>query len=172
MLPKRDGLTVLRSLRERDRELPALILSAKGQENNKVEGLRAGADDYLAKPFGLDELMARIEALLRRSGHLDTTLSFDRLTIDFDNRSVRPKGEDVQLSRKKLEILLFLVRNRARIVTREQILERVWGYAPASNARSVDFHILNLRRKLEDDPKQPRYIVTRHGLGFQFAAKE
>jgi two-component system alkaline phosphatase synthesis response regulator PhoP len=167
MLPKLDGLSVLKWLRKRQKELPVLILSARGREEEKVEGLRAGADDYLAKPFGLKELMARIEALLRRTRGPDEPFTFDEVLIDFQRRKVLKKGKEVTLSRKELEILFFLVRHRDRVVSREEILEAVWGYFASSAERAVDFHILNLRRKLEPDPGSPRHILTRHGLGFE-----
>jgi DNA-binding response OmpR family regulator len=167
MLPRLDGLSVLRWLRKRDRGLPVLVVSAKGREEEKVEGLRAGADDYLAKPFGLRELMARVEALLRRSRGPEETIPLGDLTVDFKARRVLREGREVPLSRKELEILLHLARHRDRVVSREEVLEAVWGYFASSAERAVDFHILNLRRKLEADPSAPRHIVTRHGLGFQ-----
>ena len=167
MLPRVDGLSVLRWFREHNTDVPVLILSARGQEGDKVEGLRAGADDYLAKPFGLDELIARIEALLRRIRGAEQSFTFGSIRIDFEKRKVFRDASEVVLSKKEMAILLFLVRHRNRIVSREQILSGVWGYTASSEARAVDFHLLNLRRKLEDDPKSPRHIVTRHGLGFQ-----
>jgi len=167
MLPKLDGLSVLKWLRKRSSEVPVLILSAKGREEEKVEGLRAGADDYLAKPFGLRELLARIEALLRRARGPEGPLALGEVIIDFKNRRVIRKGEEVELSKKELEVLFFLARHRDRVVSREEILSSVWGYFASSAERAVDFHILNLRRKLEVHPQRPERIVTRHGLGFQ-----
>jgi DNA-binding response OmpR family regulator len=167
MLPKLDGLSVLKWLRKRTAELPVLILSARGREEEKVEGLRAGADDYLAKPFGLKELMARVEALLRRARGPEEDFAFGEVRVDFQRRKVFRGREEVVLSRKELEVLLFLVRHRERIVRREEILDSVWGYFASSAERAVDFHILNLRKKLEPDPASPRHILTRHGVGFQ-----
>jgi DNA-binding response OmpR family regulator len=167
MLPKIDGLGVLRWLRQRSAALPVLILSVKGSEAEKVEGLRAGADDYLAKPFGLKELLARVEALLRRTGGADKTLAFGEVQIDFHRRQVTARGRKVLLSPKEMDLLFFLARNRDRAVTRDEILRGVWGHLAASAARAVDFHVLNLRRKLEPDPESPRHIVTRHGSGYQ-----
>ena len=172
MLPKLDGLTVLRWLRKKYPTLPVLIISAKGSEDEKVSGLRAGADDYLAKPFGLRELVARVEALLRRLNGGERPLKFGGLTIDCASRKVFRSGEEVRLSRKELDVLLYLARNKDRVVSREQILEGVWGYCASSAARTVDFHILNLRRKLEEDPSTPTHIVTRHGVGFQIVDGE
>jgi DNA-binding response OmpR family regulator len=167
MLPKLDGLSVLRRLRKRSAALPVLILSAKGTEEEKVEGLRAGADDYLAKPFGLKELVARIDALLRRARGVERTLTFGDVKIDLGRRKVLVKGREAALSRKELEILLFLARNEGRAVTRAEILAAVWGHFASSADRAVDFHILNLRRKLESDPEAPRHIVTRYGEGYE-----
>jgi len=168
MLPRLDGLSVLRWLRKRDRELPVLILSAKGREEDKVAGLKAGADDYLAKPFGLGELLARIEALIRRARGPVEPVAIGSITYDPVRRRVELRsGEEVELSRKELDLLAFLVRNRGRVVSREQILDAVWGHFASSAERAVDYHILNLRKKLERDPGRPRYIVTRHGLGYE-----
>ena len=170
MLPRRSGIDVLRELRAQNRTLPVLILSARGQEEDKVEGLRTGADDYLSKPFGLAELIARIEALLRRARGPEDTVSFGSITIHLDSRRVVKSGEEVELSRKELDVLFYLLHNRDRTVSREEVLRGVWGYSPSSSARSVDFHILNLRKKLEADPSAPTHLVTRHGVGFQLLA--
>ena len=170
MLPKLDGYTVLRRLRKRYADLPVLILSARGSEDEKVEGLRAGADDYLAKPFGLKELVARIEVLLRRTRGSGEELRHGDLLVRTDPPTVERDGDEVLLSRKEQEILFHLVRHRRRVVSRQELLEAAWGFDVASDERAVDFHILNLRRKLEVDPKEPRVIVTRHGLGYQFRA--
>jgi DNA-binding response OmpR family regulator len=167
MLPKLDGLSVLRQIRKRSASLPVLILSAKGREEEKVEGLRAGADDYLAKPFGLKELMARIEALLRRARGAAETVSFGDVKIDLGRRKVYVKGREAALSRKEIDILLFLARNEGRAVTRAEVLAAVWGHFASSADRAVDYHILNLRRKLERDPESPKHIVTRYGEGYE-----
>jgi DNA-binding response OmpR family regulator len=169
MLPKLDGIAVLRWLRRRLPELPVLILSARGREEDKVEGLRAGADDYLQKPFGLKELMARIEALLRRARGPDAPFTFGEVTVDFRRRKVFRAGREVVLSRKELELLFFLARRQDRVVSRDEILDGVWGHLASSAARAVDYHMLNLRRKLEKDPSRPRHLLTRHGLGYQLA---
>jgi DNA-binding response OmpR family regulator len=167
MLPKLDGLSVLRRIRKRSAALPVLILSAKGSEEEKVDDLRAGADDYLAKPFGLKELVARIDALLRRAGGAAGTVSFGDVKIDLGRRKVFVNGREAALSRKELDILLYLARNEGRAVTRAEVLAAVWGHFASSADRAVDFHILNLRRKLEPDPEAPRHIVTRHGEGYE-----
>jgi len=170
MLPKLDGLSVLRWLRKRDRELPVLILSAKGREEDKVAGLKAGADDYLAKPFGLSELLARVEALIRRARGPAEPIAIGPVTFDPVRQRVERNGEAVELSRKELDLLAYLVRNRGRVVSREQILDAVWGHFASSADRAVDYHILNLRKKLEPDPGRPQHIVTRHGLGYELVS--
>ena len=172
MLPRLDGLSVLRWLRKRTRSLPVLILSAKGREEEKVEGLRAGADDYLAKPFGLRELMARIEALLRRAGGPERTVKLGGVLLDLKSRKVYRGKLEVRLSPKEADILFLLARNPGRTVTREEILEAAWGSWSESATRAVDFHILHLRRKIEPDPANPRYILTRHGAGYELGDQD
>ena len=169
MIPRLDGLSVLRWIRKRSAALPVLIVSAKGREEEKVEGLRAGADDYLSKPFGLKELMARVEALLRRAQGPARPLVFGEVKLDFRRRKVFRRDREVELSRKELEILFYLARNRDRVASRDEILSAVWGHFASSAERAVDFHILNLRRKLEDDPSSPRHLLTHHGRGYQLA---
>ncbi|HLU49703.1 MAG TPA: response regulator transcription factor [Planctomycetota bacterium] len=167
MLPRLDGLDVLRWLRGHFAELPVLILSARGSEDEKIEGLRRGADDYLAKPFGVRELLARIEALLRRSRG-PKVLRFGDIEIDLEARSVRRGGKAVRLSRKELDVLAFLVRHRERIVSREEIHAAVWGRFDESGERQVDYHIAGVRKKLERDPRAPVHLLTHHGLGFEW----
>jgi len=167
MLPELDGLSVLRWLRRKDSSLPVLILSARGREEQKVEGLRAGADDYLAKPFGLTELTARLDALLRRARGNDASLRLGSVEIDLERSRVTREGAEVALSKKELALLMFLVRRRNQVLPREMILASVWGDISVSDARSVDYHMVNLRKKLESNPKQPEYLITRHGLGYE-----
>ncbi|MBI4604343.1 MAG: response regulator transcription factor [Planctomycetes bacterium] len=167
MLPRLDGLSVLRWLRKRSPALPVLIVSAKGREEEKVEGLVAGADDYLAKPFGLRELLARVEALLRRAGGSGESLQLGAVRLDLKLRKAFRGRKEVPLSRKEADILFYLARNRGRTVPRDEILDAVWGYTAESAARAVDFHVCHLRRKLERDPESPRHILTRHGVGYE-----
>ena len=167
MLPKLDGFEVLRWVRSRRDDLPVLILSAKGRESDKVVGLRAGADDYLAKPFGLAELMARVEALLRRARGFDRSVQLGDVELDIATGSVTKSGAPVELSRKELDILLYLLRHRGSAMSRQDILDAVWGHLPSSAERAIDFHVLNLRRKLEDAPHAPVWLVTRHGRGYE-----
>jgi two-component system response regulator VicR len=166
MLPKLDGFGVLHWLRKRQLDVPVLILSAKGRQEDKVRGLKAGADDYLAKPFGLQELLARIEALLRRSRG-DQPIRFGQITVDPAIQRVTRNHKPVELSRKELDILLFLARHRNHTVSRDQILDAAWGLADSSSERAVDYHILHLRRKLEPDPSNPQHLITHHGIGYE-----
>ena len=167
MLPRLDGISVLRWLRKRSPALPVLILSARGREEEKVAGLKAGADDYLTKPFSLRELSARVEALLRRSSGSGECLKLGSLRLDFKRRKAFRGEREAPLTRKEADILFYLARQRGRAVPRDEILDAVWGYLAESAARAVDFHVLNLRRKLERDPESPRHLVTRHGLGYE-----
>jgi DNA-binding response OmpR family regulator len=173
MLPKMDGLEVCRRLRA-DSDVPILILTAKSEEFDKVVGLEVGADDYLTKPFGMRELMARLRALLRRSaarrGDSDdgTRISTGDLELDARGRSVKRKGIEIQLKPKEFDLLHFLARNPGQVFTREQLLERVWGYEFFGGSRTVDVHIRWLREKLEDEPAQPRHILTVRGVGYKF----
>lgn len=167
MLPELDGLSVLRWLRRRNKTLPVLILSARGREEQKVEGLRAGADDYLAKPFGLAELLARIDVLLRRARDGRDSIEFGEVNIDLESSQVTRNGEPIVLSAKELGLLLFLSRRTHQVIPRETIHASVWGELSVSDPRAVDYHMVNLRRKLEADPKTPTHLLTRHGRGYE-----
>lgn len=169
MLPELDGLSLLRWLRRRTTTLPVLILSARGREEQKVEGLQAGADDYLAKPFGLAELLARIQALLRRSRGGRARVQFGEVEVDLESNQVFRTGEPVALSAKELGLLLFLVRRPNVTHPRETIHASVWGELDVCDPRAVDFHMVNLRRKLETDPKAPAHLLTRHGRGYELS---
>jgi DNA-binding response OmpR family regulator len=170
MLPIWSGLDILAELRSRQQDVPVLILSARGTTDNKVEGLSIGADDYLAKPFELPELLARVEAMLRRrlaDQPARPAFTFGRVIIDQDNRRVTVEGEEVALSAKELDLLLFLALVPGRPRTREEILNNVWGWDFDGSPRTVDNFILALRHKLESDPKHPRHILTAHGVGYK-----
>ena len=176
MLPGMDGMEVLRRIRT-DPEfisVPVMMLTAKGEETDKVLGLEMGADDYLTKPFGIRELLARVKALLRRSApeqkgrQTEEILRIGSLVIDCGAREVTCDGETVELSRKEFDLLALTARHRNRVFTREQLLEQIWGYEYSGETRTVDVHVRGLRRKLEPDPEHPRYLRTVRGVGYKF----
>ncbi|MBR4628043.1 MAG: response regulator transcription factor [Ruminococcus sp.] len=167
MLPEEDGLSVLRSLRHSPEtaELPVIMLTAKGTEYDKVTGLDAGADDYIAKPFGTMELISRIRALLRRSGRSgDTGLSIGGITIYPQRHEVDVNGESITLTKKEYDLLLILVRNRGTVFSRDELLSKVWGYDFTGESRTVDVHIRTLRAKLG---KSGDVIETLRGVGYK-----
>jgi DNA-binding response OmpR family regulator len=176
MLPGMSGLEVLRQLRSEGLATPIIIVSAKGQELDKVAGLELGADDYITKPFALNELMARVRAVLRRSppseeeGATDQAAvhRFQDLIVDFKRFTVTRDGEEIQLSRYEAEILRVLVERRGEVVSRQDLLRRVWGYVHLPTTRTVDNHIARLRKKIERDVEAPIHVVTVHGLGYRF----
>jgi two-component system alkaline phosphatase synthesis response regulator PhoP len=170
MLPGWSGLDILAELRDHNENVPVLILSARGTTDNKVEGLNIGADDYLAKPFELSELLARVEAMLRRRS-VDRTaeppLTFGRVVLDRDTRRVTVRGAEVAMSAREFDLLCFLALIPGRPRTREEILNHVWGWDFEGSPRTVDNFIRSLRRKLEPDPSHPRHILTIHGVGYK-----
>lgn len=172
MLPKMSGLEILRKFRGSGKSTPVIILSARGQDHEKVEGLELGADDYLSKPFGLAELSARIRAVLRRfdrgGRQQRETYHFPGLQVDFKRFTVTRDGEEFQLSRFEAEILRMLIDHRGEVVTRQDLLTTVWGYVHLPTTRTVDNHIARLRKKLERDVEHPEYVITVHGLGYRF----
>ena len=168
MIPELDGISVLKWLRRRDRKIPVLILSAKGREDQKVEGLKAGADDYLAKPFGLDELSARIEALLRRAIPVDAIVRIGDLEIDLEGEKVAREGALVELSKTEWRLLAFFLKHPEGVHARDRIHLAVWDDPGSSDVRTVDYHVMNLRKKIETDPASPRYLVTRVGRGYEW----
>jgi two-component system alkaline phosphatase synthesis response regulator PhoP len=175
MLPGIDGFEVLATLRKRDIDVPVLILSALGAEVEKVRGFRLGADDYVTKPFGLLELLARVEALLRRRLHSQepeqpATHSFGDVVVDVAARSATKDGEPVMLRPKEFDLLMALIARAGHVIPKEQLLREVWGYGPGVVSRTVDTHLLELRRKLEDDPASPKHFLTRKGAGYVFEA--
>jgi DNA-binding response OmpR family regulator len=170
MLPGWSGLDILTELRDRSDNVPVLILSARGSTDHKVEGLRTGADDYLAKPFELPELLARVEAMLRRRSVGEPAgppFTFGHVVLDRDNRRVIVRGDEVAMSAKEFDLLCFLAAIPGRPRTREEILDKVWGWDFEGSPRTVDNFIRSLRRKLEPDPGRPRYILTAHGVGYK-----
>ncbi len=170
-LPRMDGLRVLREMRTSDSRTPVLILTARGEEADKVLGFRSGADDYVTKPFGVLELLARIGALLRRSGSTPdagpSPWTFGTITVDESRRAVRRGDEEVSLTPKELDLLLALGRRDGRVATRLELMRDVWGHRAAVASRTVDTHIAELRRKLEEDPATPEHILTVHKSGYR-----
>jgi len=174
MLPGMDGFRVLRSLREEGRRTPVLILTARGEEADKVRGLRLGADDYVTKPFGVLELLARVEALMRRASVVTSAPEAEPLVERFGDvevqcasRTVLRHGHAVPLTPKEYELLLALIRRRGAVASRVELLTEVWGYSAAVLSRTVDTHVAELRRKLEDDLQAPRHILTVRKAGYR-----
>ena len=173
MLPGMDGYRVLKTLREGGSDVPVLILTARGEEADKVLGFRLGADDYVTKPCGVLELLARVGALLRRSRMADRTHSsdaierFGNVEINPASRTVTKDGIPVGLSPKEFDLLLALVRRRGAVASRVELLREVWGHRVEVMTRTVDIHIAELRRKIEDDPSQPRHILTVWKAGYR-----
>ena len=173
MLPGMDGYEVLRGLRAVTRELPVLILSARGEEQDKIRGFRLDADQYVTKPFSLLELLERVHALLRRAtrdprGPTDGLLTFGTVTVDPAARIVTRDGAPVTLPPKAFDLLLSLIRREGRVATRVELLREVWGYGPLVLSRTVDSHVVALRRALEKDPANPRHLITVFKVGYRF----
>jgi two-component system KDP operon response regulator KdpE len=170
ILPDGNGIDVCRSLREWS-EMPILVLSAVGEEAEKIRALDAGADDYVTKPFAPGELIARLKAALRRAGPAEEpSLAVDGLEVDLAGHRVTRLGEEIHLTPKEFDLLRVLARNRGRLMTHRALLGEVWGHAYVDDTHTLRVHIANLRRKIEPDPQAPRYIRTDPGVGYRFAA--
>ncbi|MEO8201789.1 MAG: response regulator transcription factor [Gemmatimonadota bacterium] len=174
MLPGMDGYQVLDALRESDTETPVILLTARGDEGDKVRGLGLGADDYVTKPFGLRELLARIAAHLRRTHRQEAAeelgnapITFGDIDVDPATHIVQRGGATVQLRPKEYDLLLSLLRHSNRVATRLELMQEVWGYHESVTSRTLDTHIAELRRKLEDDPANPRWIITVRKTGYR-----
>jgi DNA-binding response OmpR family regulator len=172
MLPRLDGVEVCRQLRSRS-QVPIIMLTAKGSETDKVAGLEVGADDYITKPFSMREFRSRVKAALRRSrmggeSIEEESIECGELTIDFGRRMVTLHEEEVRVTYVEFEILGALARSPGRVLTRETLLEHVWGDSEYRDPRTVDVHIRHLREKLEGDPKQPEFLFTVRGVGYRF----
>jgi DNA-binding response OmpR family regulator len=172
MLPGLDGFEVCLRLRAGGFTAPILMLTSRSEEVDRVVGLEIGADDYIVKPFSMRELLARVKAHLRRSSNLTLTLpdqyTFGDVVANFSASTIHKKGIPVPLTSTEMTILRLLAERRNEVVSREQIMNMVWGYDFYPDSRTVDTHILNLRNKLETNPRKPKYIVTVHGLGYKF----
>ncbi len=170
MLPKISGLEVCKRLRARSR-VPILMLTARGQELDKVAGLELGADDYVTKPFSIRELLARVKALLRRSDpgrQPIESYSFGSINVDFVTHRATRGGKPLEFSTKELDLLRYFILHRGETLSRDRLLEEVWGYENYPTTRTVDTHVMKVRQKVEEDPSHPRYILTLHGTGYKF----
>jgi DNA-binding response OmpR family regulator len=174
MLPGLDGLEAMRRIRANGgRRTPIIVLTARGEESDRIIGLRLGADDYIVKPFSPGELVARVDAVLRRVDTVpehEPPLHFDGLVVDPGGRRVQVGGEDVVLTQREFELLLFLARHPGQAFTRNQLMDHVWGYSFYTDTSTVTVHIRRLRAKLEATPERPRWIETVWGIGYRFAA--
>ena len=172
MLPRLNGFDALRELRRRGVETPVIMLTARGQVVDKVVGLKLGADDYVTKPFEMVELLARIEAKLRRtpaSPHATDGYQFGSIRVDVRRAEVTRDGAPLEVSAREFQLLRYFVEHRGATLTREELLNEVWGYNSMPSTRTVDVHVAWLRQKIEPNPRHPQYIVTVHGLGYKFA---
>jgi len=172
MLPRMSGYELCREVRSEDIATPILMLTARGEEADRVLGLDLGADDYVTKPFSVPELLARVRAILRRthqakSGPLPDDLEFGEVMIDFKRFEATRAGKTLRMSRKEFGVLRFLAARVGEVATRDELLDEVWGYDQYPTTRTVDNHIALLRTKLEDNPSQPRYLITVHGVGYK-----
>jgi DNA-binding response OmpR family regulator len=168
-MPRLSGTEVCKRLRARGIKTPLIVLSAAAAEIDKVRLLDIGADDYMVKPFGVRELLARIRALLRRTSPDDTTiLEFGQVAVDLTRRVVRRAGQELKLTRAEYNLLTYFLQNPDRVLTREAILNSVWGYDYCPHTRTVDAHVVRLRQKLEPESSNPRHFLTVHGVGYRF----
>ncbi len=171
MLPRKDGFEVCRELRRARLLTPIILLTAKTQESDKVLGLELGADDYVTKPFSPRELRARVKALLRRAaGELPEVYSFGDVALDFTRCELRHGGKPVELTPLEFKLLAAFIRHRGRVLSRDQLLDEVWGRGTFVTDRVIDTHITNLRKKIEPEPAKPRYLISVRGVGYRFDA--
>ena len=171
MLPKMSGFDVCREIRKGGNNAPIIMLTARGQEIDKVLGLKLGADDYVTKPFGFLELMARVEAVLRRASGRSSRVEayqFGTVKADFKRGEVHKNGKLMEMTSRELRLLQYFIEHRGEVVNREQLLDAVWDYDSAPLTRTVDMHIAKLRKKIEDKAAHPRFLVTVHGMGYKF----
>jgi DNA-binding response OmpR family regulator len=172
MLPEMDGLEVCRRLRQKNIGIPVIMLTAKGGEIDKIVGLEIGADDYMTKPFSVRELLARIKVRLRRVERekmaVPEIYSFGEIEIDFAQFKVIRKGKETDLTSLEMEILKYFVAHQGKVITRDDMLDKIWGYESFPTTRTIDNHILKLRKKIEEDPSHPRYILSVYGGGYRF----
>jgi DNA-binding response OmpR family regulator len=172
MMPKKDGLQTCKEIRNAGISTPLILLTARSAEVDKVLGLELGADDYLAKPFGMLELIARVKALLRRTQSVQEidSVTFDDVVIDFRAYKAERNNNPLELSAREYRLLRYLVAKTGTVVTRDELLDEVWGYNSYPSTRTVDNHIARLRQKIEDNVEEPRHILTVHGVGYRFVS--
>ncbi|MEP7271493.1 MAG: response regulator transcription factor [Acidobacteriota bacterium] len=173
MLPKMSGFDVCKQLRSTGNATPIIMLTARGQEIDKVIGLKIGADDYVTKPFSFMELMARVEALLRRTNRQPSqteAFQFADITVNFKKFEVTRRGVPLEMSPREFNILRYFIEHRGEVISRDQLLDAVWGYGSFPLTRTVDMHIAKLRHKIEETPSDPHYIITVHRIGYKFVA--
>jgi two-component system, OmpR family, alkaline phosphatase synthesis response regulator PhoP len=172
MLPGIDGYDVCKEIRKDNNisNIPIIMITAKSEELDKILGLELGADDYITKPFSVRELLARVKAVLRRTTiqPMDKSYRFDNIIVDFEKHDVTKDGKRIELTLKEFEVLEILIKNKGRVITRDFLLDKVWGYEYFGETRTVDVHIRHLRQKIEEDDKNPRYIETIRGVGYRF----
>lgn len=172
MLPAMNGLEICKELRRHKMDIPIIMLTAKGEEIDKVIGLELGADDYISKPFSLRELLARVKAHLRREHRGDdsvpSVIHLDAVKIDFGHYKVFRKDGEIDLTSLEADVLRYLIGQEGKVVTRDDLLEKIWGYEKFPTTRTIDNHVLKLRKKIETDPNHPRHILTVYGGGYRF----
>ncbi len=172
MLPGMDGYDICKEIRKDSSmaHIPIIMITAKGEELDKILGLELGADDYITKPFSIRELLARVKAVLRRTGtqYVDKIYKFGDITIDFQRHEITKNNNKVDLTLKEFELLEMLIKNKGKVMTRDFLLDKIWGYEYIGETRTVDVHIRHLRQKIEQDDKNPKYIETIRGIGYRF----
>jgi len=169
MLPGLSGFEVCRRLRDKGVRIPVIMLTARGDEFDKLHGFESGADDYVTKPFSVDELMARIKAVLARSpGRISRTYSFGDITVDFDSRTVTKGAAELVMTRTEFDLMAYFVENEGKALSRDKVMNDVWGTEYYGTQRSLDSFVAVLRRKIEKDPHKPKHILTVHGVGYRF----
>lgn len=174
-LPEKDGFEVLREARKAGVDSPVIMLTIKAEDKHKLRGFALGADDYVTKPFDLEELAARVQAVLKRSKATDSepgdVYSFDNVTVDFTQQIAEKEGEEIEFTALEFDILEYFINHRGRTVSREQLLRDVWGISGDITTRTIDRHVASLRKKIEPDPKDPTYIETVYGIGYKFVGE-
>ena len=172
MLPGMNGLEICKELRQNKMDIPILMLTAKGEEIDKVIGLEIGADDYISKPFSIRELLARVKAHLRRENRgaekVPLVVHLESIKIDFGHYKVIRKGDEIDLTSLEVDVLRYLIGQDGKVVSRDDLLDKIWGYEKFPTTRTIDNHILKLRKKIENDPNHPRHILTVYGGGYRF----